>query len=255
MLLTILNGASSGGGTTYDVDLTEAATAADAPSAVATFTPALTESGTATDAPSAQADFAATRAEAGTATDAPSSVAVFVASDTEAASAADSDAGVAVYPAAVTEAGTAGDTSDAQTQQTINVDVSEAANANDEISYPAAPQVQVGGGPAFWPRYGKELRRRPRPPTIDELLEDILEEVAEERPRRRKIKAAAAVAELDDAELSALEAQIADRLARDRQRRERDERLADVDAVLTIRQAVRARLADDDDALAAILAV
>jgi hypothetical protein len=201
----------TGGGSTYNDSVTESGSASDSDSAVATFAATGSEAGTASDTDAASAVFAASDTEGGTASDgsagtvpgsgadasetatasdAESAIATFAASAAEAGSASDADAAAATFAATLTEAATAAEASSALTQQTFNVSCTEAATATDACSFPAP--IQVGGGPALRDRVrgGKELKR-PRKPTIDEILADLIEEV-EGAPRRERKRAARA---------------------------------------------------------------
>jgi hypothetical protein len=97
------------GGNTYNVSVSESATATDSVSAVAIFASSTSESATATDAVTAVAVLASTVSETAAASDACSAAAVLAASCSEAAVATDSVTCAAVFAAAVSEAAAATD--------------------------------------------------------------------------------------------------------------------------------------------------
>jgi hypothetical protein len=85
---------ASQGGNTYNVSISEAASAADSPSAAAVFASIDTEAASATDTPSITATFAPAITEAASAADTPSVTAVFASTASEAANATDSPSAV-----------------------------------------------------------------------------------------------------------------------------------------------------------------
>lgn len=156
---------TGGGGTTYNVSISEsgsaadtvsnsatvigaileAASAADSPSEIATLLAAITEVGTAADVQTVQGIYNAAIAEAASAADAVNGGALFSASVSEAGAAADTTSSVATLPAAITEAGTAVDT--VSSKATQGVTVSEAGSAVDspsEVATLAATITEAG---------------------------------------------------------------------------------------------------------------
>lgn len=114
-------------GAVFATSDTEAATATDTPTAGTSTTAAITEAATATETEASTATFAASQAEAGTATDLDVAIATFSASQTEAGSATDSDSASAVFAASDTEVATATDS------ETTSIDgsVTESATATE----------------------------------------------------------------------------------------------------------------------------
>lgn len=127
---------SAGGGTTYDVSLTESATPTDTASALATLAAAMSESASGTDTASAQAVLVAAVSESATATDTPSAVLSLVATLNEAASAADAASAIATLGATVSESVSATDVCVAALAAVAAV--SEAASAADSASWSGA---------------------------------------------------------------------------------------------------------------------
>lgn len=120
-----------GGGATYNVSITEAASAVDSSTAALIAAASITESGSATDSQSVVAQFVASLTEAATATDTQSAGAVFAASVSEAASAADTSTALAVFLATVSEAASAVDLATATVATTQSASIAEAAAALD----------------------------------------------------------------------------------------------------------------------------
>ena len=90
-------------------EITEITTAADSPSAVATFVPAQTEALSATESPSAVATLVAAQAESLSATDLPSAVTVTPQAISESVSSTESQSVVSLTPAEQAESGSATD--------------------------------------------------------------------------------------------------------------------------------------------------
>lgn len=110
----------------------EAASAADAPSAVFTTTASISEAASAADTPSAAVAFAASVSEAASAADTRSATLTTAASGTEPASAADTQSVTFVTAASAAEPATAADAPDATV--TTTAAVTEAAGAADAAS-------------------------------------------------------------------------------------------------------------------------
>jgi hypothetical protein len=100
------------GGTTYEVSVSETATAADTCSVVVVHAAALAESGAAADTTSAAAVFASAIAESGAAADSTSAVATLAATVTETVAAADPLSASLIVPATIAESLTAAETAD-----------------------------------------------------------------------------------------------------------------------------------------------
>lgn len=123
------------GGSSYNVDLAEAGTAADSLSAQVAFAPSLAESASAADAISAALTQAATQTETASAADTVATgAATYPVTITETAAAADSLTTTATFPRSIgTEAGAATDT--VSTGAAIyGVDLAEVASAIDAVS-------------------------------------------------------------------------------------------------------------------------
>lgn len=127
---------SAGGGTTYDVSLTESVTPTDTASALATLAAAMSESASGTDTASAQAVLVAAVSESATATDTPSALLSLVATLNEAASAADAASAIATLGATVSESVSATDVCVAALAAVAAV--SEVASAADSASWSGA---------------------------------------------------------------------------------------------------------------------
>lgn len=167
-----LFGVTAAGGTTYNVSVSESATASDAPTCAATFASSASESASASDAPSAAATFASSVSEAATGSDSPScsftagcslsesgtasdsvtSAAVLVTSVTEASPATDSPAASAVFASSVAESAPASDDWGA-TMVLVGV-VTESSPATDDYGavYFAGIHLRVRFSLAVGPR-------------------------------------------------------------------------------------------------------
>lgn len=113
-------------------DVTESASAADSPSAAATFVPEQAEAATATESPSAVATFVPAQAEALSADDSSSAQMVTDQSVTEALSATESASALIATPAEITETLSALDIPDAVS--TLPVEIAESVTALDAQS-------------------------------------------------------------------------------------------------------------------------
>lgn len=141
-------------GNTYNVDVTEVATATDSASAVAVLPATRTEAATATDTPSAVGIYPATATEAATATDAPSALGTYPASRTETATATDLTDALTLGANIVVEAATATDTSSALSA--FGVAQTEAANAADTSDATLNDGRRPGAGKRINPIVGPE---------------------------------------------------------------------------------------------------
>lgn len=132
------------GGTTYNVDITEAATASESSSVTLTAAPAITEAATATEASGVTLVAAVSITEAATATEASSTTLTAAPSITEAATASDSSSATLVAVTSITEAASATDSSGIVS--TYNLDIAEAASASDSVdAVVIPPSTKVGG--------------------------------------------------------------------------------------------------------------
>lgn len=121
---------AASGGTVFNDSVTEAATATESDSAVATFAVSRSEAGTATDSPSSTAVFSASNTETATATDTEGGG--YTVSQSEATSATDTPAASVVFPVSATETATATDTTAASA--VFAAAATEAASASDASS-------------------------------------------------------------------------------------------------------------------------
>jgi hypothetical protein len=130
------------GGSSYNVDIAESASAADAASVAVSIAAALSESSSASDVQSAAAALAAAITEAGSAADAASSVLVAVASASESASASEAvEAGAAGYSVDIAEASSASEAVSAIASMVAAV--SEAMSASDSFAVSAVMGASV----------------------------------------------------------------------------------------------------------------
>lgn len=212
---------ASGGGTTYNVTVAEAGTAADTESATAAFAGTAAETASAADTPSATAAFGGAVAEAGSGADTTNAAASMGVAVSESGAAADTRSAVAVFPATVAETGSAADTSDADV---TNVQaVTEAASAADATSATvvyAASVSEVGaavdtqdatGGTAAQTTGGVAMWMFPQPSRTREWLAKAPRKVrraverAVEKPAQARAIVRDALDDIDDVE-QALEA-------------------------------------------------
>lgn len=124
-----------GGGTTYDVDVSESASAADSVSSQLAAVGALSEAGSAGDSLASAAELVGVLTEAATATDSLAGLLEAAGVLSEAGSAADTLSSLAVLLAALSESASASDTiSQSAGGSTYEVSLSEAASAADTIA-------------------------------------------------------------------------------------------------------------------------
>lgn len=109
--LALADDVAATGGTTYNVTITETATASDASSTVLTAVGARSEAGAATETSTGLMQVGASTTETGTAAEAQTGLLIIAAADGEVATAADSQMGSLALASSVTEAGTAGEAS------------------------------------------------------------------------------------------------------------------------------------------------
>lgn len=134
----------SGGPATYNVDLTETATATDALTVIASYALAVSESATATDAASAVATWPRSVSESATASDIVSAVQTLGAAVSETVSATDLVSAILAAAAAISDAATATDAVTSSLNGNIYpVSLTESATSTDTVAAVAQMVAQI----------------------------------------------------------------------------------------------------------------
>lgn len=135
---------AAGGPATYNVDLTETATATDALTVIASYVLAVSESATATDAASAVATWPASVSESTTASEIVAAVQTLGAAVAETVTASDLVSAILAAAAAISDAATATDaTTSSLNGNVYSADVSEAATSTDTVAAVAQMVAQI----------------------------------------------------------------------------------------------------------------